>query len=319
MEYTRIELVRESGFSEREIRNWGSAGLLPGPFRYENTGKQNGIIAYYSEETLNRLLVLKNYPVTKITKAPGVGLPGLGFIMFAVFGYNDIGIQENVKIFIKNAIKDMLKEAKKPTPVKESDWDTEEKIFSMPDSFKKIFLNRFTGQMNKKKARIEAEKTPSEVFENVADDILDVAEEKNIELDDFLYDDIEDIFQSVFINMPSGKDATKIINSFKTRDFNLYQKFCWLFIGMQVTLGINEEKLLKWFNKPTNLKIMAVVLLLMFNFTKVTIKSSRSRGIYEKEMDKWPNMVNNLTEKRITINRNSCRVAKKNLKKPGFK
>jgi len=313
MEYTRKGLFDESGFSERIIKNWGDAGLLPGPVRYENTGKQGGIIPYYSEETLTRLLALKNYPVTNITKAPGVGLPGLGFIMFAIFGFNDKGIQENVKTFITNSIKYLLNEVKKPAPVKNSDWDEEEKVFSVPGSFETMLLNRFSGRMNKKEIKNELEKTPSEEFENVADNILDVAEENNINLDDFLYDDIENIFKSLFNDMPTGKDAIKIINSFKTRDFSLYQKYCWLFIGMQVTLGVNEEKVLQWFNKPVNLKIMAVVLLLMFNFTTNTIKTSRLKNLYQKEIDQWPNMVNDLTEKKINLNRNARRITKKKI------
>jgi len=234
--------------------------------------------------------------------------------MFAIFGFNDEGIQENVRTFISTSVKDLLKQVKNPTPVKKSDWDEEEKVFSVPGFFETIFLNWFSGQMNKKEIKNEMEKTPSEEFENVADNILDVAEENNFNLDDFLYDDIENIFKSLFNDMPTGKDAIKIINSFKTRDFNLYQKYCWLFIGMQLTLGVNEEKVLQWFNKPTNLKIMAVVLLLMFNFYTTTIKTARLKTIYQKEIDQWPHMVNDLTEKKIKLNRNARREIKKKLK-----
>lgn len=307
MEHPLSELVKMTNFTKREIYNWQKAGLLPEPVRYENMGKRGGNIPIYPEETLNRLLSIKNFPVRSLTKMPAVGLPGLGFILF-IFSYNDEGIRCNVKKFIKNSAKMLIKKYNKSN---ESDLFSDTKDIMVPDIAKKLMLERtFRGIPSRDIANLY-EKNLSEESEDAMWNYAFSMFSKLISDEDEA-GRLSGIYSTaagkLIGNITTIKEVPKTVDSLSVVEMKYLQSFYMMILGLYKLMGIPEQQIASDLTKANTLSSNAVVVYCMF---KLLYKPVKEKKNLQSSMLAIPEQIRATTNETIAINKRRIHVKKR--------
>lgn len=278
MEFELSMISQKSGFSKKQISEWAKIGIIPSAVRIENKGRGTGKIVYYPEETLNRLLVLKEFPVKSITKKSSIGIAGLGFILF-LFGYNDHGIRVNVKKFVKQSVKNLLKSYKIYERKPKKDLLKEDLEAPLPEGYLYPICARIFGGFSISEMKgILPEDTSEPEYDEIFDFGLNALsnllknDKKEVENLAALF---PDEFRNQLIKMRPIKEIPKEVDKITDKEFELLQATYMLLLGIKSMIGIPKDKIISSFTKANELSTNAVIGYYFFKMLKNSMKEKR--------------------------------------------
>lgn len=265
MEYTLTELCRATGFTKNQIENWTKTGILPQYVKVENRGGREGKIIYYSEETLNRLLLLKNFKteekrkgkveektINSLVKKSSIGIPGIAFLLW-LHGIDDNGIRNNVRKFFKQSARNLLTTYQKS---KYEFQNTEDEILSN-EICKAIIFRIFSNLPKKEIKKLIPKDTSDETYDIPFESFEKICNKLDITDNELLEDSI-DILPKKILELTPIKNLIKEFDSFPEENFKYLQTSTQLIIGFFVKIEVPIKKILSDLFKANMLSFYAI-------------------------------------------------------------
>lgn len=291
-------ICQSTGFTKKQIVSWAKAGIIPGKIKEENRGGREGKVSYYPEETLIRLMSVRNFPVSSLTKQKEAGIPALGFLLF-IFGFDDEGIRRNVRAFIKKAARNLLRHFK----LHERRLERAGKNLEVENWETPILFRIFKGYpSNEIKARWLKEDTTDETYDEAFEEgkrvINSLAKEAKLKISNDDLQEMSDAFLDAFQDkvphmLPLSKVGSEIA-ALPEKDFKTLQASYMFLIGaMKIILEKPPETIVNWFTKSLHLSTFAVLGFYAFKLWSKPLKQNISLG---KEFLTIPEKVRRLSE-----------------------
>lgn len=310
MEFTTEELCRETNFTKGQIYKWAERGILPRHVREENKGRSVGKERYYSEETLNRLLILKalkigEKDIDSLRKKSTAGIPAMGYLLW-LSGFDDSGIRENVRKFLKQAIKNIT------TSYRKSKFDFNKEFLSN-DFMPKIVTESLIFRLFFAKPFYDVQ-LPEDSNEPCYDDfnyesfqsiLTKFGIEEELDLDEYIE------YLNMFLKLPPIKKLNEEIDAFPEEDFKLLQASTQFILGMQVSI----------FNKPPgkmladlfNVNTLSSFALVGYYAYKFWVRIFKRNYKLKNELLTIPEKVKEVSDETIALKKNKTPKTKKQI------
>lgn len=305
MEYTLTELCRATGFTKNQISKWTKVGILPEYVRVENKGGRAGKIIHYSEETLNRLLLLKNFKtkekrkgkveektINSLVKKSSIGIPGIAFLLW-LHGIDDNGIRNNVRKFFKQSARNLL------TTYQKFEYEfqnTEDEILSNK-IYKAIIFRIFSNLPKKEIKKLIPKDTSNETYDKPFEGFEKFCNKLDITDNELLEDSI-DMLPKIPLKLTPIKNLIKEFDSFPEENFKYLQASTQLIIGILVKIEVPIKKILSDLFKANILSLYAI---LGFYVYKLWIKPIKQNSKLKEEFLNVPENLKEVSNKTIRI------------------